>query len=77
MLGNFPDEKAVYDLSTRGEWGQLNNILTYHVYVYLLLWVCLSIAGVFVQYTFFSYDDNEKSSTENQKGNASETEKLT
>jgi hypothetical protein len=71
MIGGFPDEREVYDLGQKGEWDQMSDLLSGYVYIYLGVFVVLSIVGMIIQFKYF-YDDEEKKEKkdeENQKLN--------
>jgi hypothetical protein len=66
MAGGFPDEKQVYELGQKGEWEQMKELLTGWVYLYLAGFLILSALGMFVQFKYFSDDEEEKKEKENQ-----------
>lgn len=59
MAGGFPDEREVYDLGQKGEWDQMSDLLSLYVYIYLGVFVVLSIVGMIIQFKYF-YDEEEK-----------------
>lgn len=67
MAGGFPDERQVYELSSKGEWDQLSNILTGVVYAYLAGLIVLAILGMYVQFKYF-YDGSKKKDEKKDDG---------
>lgn len=67
MAGGFPDERQVYELSSKGEWDQLSNHLTGVVYAYLAGLLVLAILGMYVQFKYF-YDGSKKKDKKKDDG---------
>ena len=49
FCGHFPSESEIIELIKNREYDQLSQIMTYHVYIYLIFWVILSVGGVVFQ----------------------------
>ncbi|MCQ2821045.1 MAG: TMEM198/TM7SF3 family protein [archaeon] len=50
FIGYFPDETQLVELIKAKEYEQLDELLTYHVYIYLTVWLILSIFGMCIQF---------------------------
>jgi len=60
MAGGFPDERQVYELAQKGEWGQVNILLTPIVYAYLAGFAVLATVGMIIQFKYFYEGREEK-----------------
>jgi hypothetical protein len=67
MIGYYPDEKQIYQLINNKEWDQVNQMLSWQVYVYFVVFVILAIAGIFVQCKYFNKSDEEKKEEESKE----------
>jgi len=68
MAGGFPDERQVYELGQKREWGQMKTMLTSVVYAYLASFVILAAVGIIIQFKFF-YDGNKNKKDQDKKDN--------
>jgi len=71
MIGYFPDERQVYQLTQNKEWDQVNAMFTWQVYVYIAFFIIMAIAGIWVQEKYFS-ESAEKKKEEEEKNKGSE-----
>lgn len=60
VAGSFPNEAEVTDLIARKEYGQLNDLMTWRVYLYLVGFSILLALGLFYQYKNYSEEDEKK-----------------
>ncbi|MCQ2820627.1 MAG: TMEM198/TM7SF3 family protein [archaeon] len=49
FFGKFPDESELIALIKAKEKEQLKEIMTYHVYIYLVAWIILTVGGIMLQ----------------------------
>ena len=49
FAGKFPDESEIIALIKAKEYDQLKEMMTWHVYLYLVGWLILTIGGIFLQ----------------------------
>ena len=68
FAGGFPNETTIADLVKRKEMQQLENLLTWKVYLYLAGWALLFIVGLVVQIKIFAADKEEEKNKETTKG---------
>lgn len=68
FAGGFPNETTLADLVKRKEMQQLENLLTWKVYLYLAGWALLFIVGLVVQIKIFAADKEEEKNKETTKG---------
>jgi hypothetical protein len=59
MAGGFPDERQVYELGQKGEYEQMNGLLTPVVFGYLAGFVVLVLAGWYVQTNFIKNEEEK------------------
>ena len=50
LYQNFPNERMFYDLIKRNEWYQINQLLNYAVYLYIIFLFIFGICGIIYQY---------------------------
>ena len=60
IFGNYMEEAEFVDLAKNGEWEQLKDIKNGWVYLYLGLWLVLSIFGIYYQCRKFKKSENDK-----------------
>jgi len=67
--GGYPDERQLIDLIENEEWAQVDALMTYKVYLYLISMLIVAVAGAIVQYKYFydGEDDKEKEDREKNK----------
>lgn len=53
LYQNFPNERMFYDLIKRNEWYQINKLLNYAVYLYIIFIFIFGICGIVYQYKRF------------------------
>jgi hypothetical protein len=75
LLGGFPDEFYAIKLIEKAEVGQLRQIITGKVLIYLISIVLLVIVGVIIQTKYFVHEDPPATATKSA-GDADESEKL-
>ena len=57
LAGHFPDEFTIADLVNNGEYEQVKDLLTWHVYVYLTFIVIITILSAIFQFKFGGGED--------------------
>ena len=57
FAGHFPDEFTIADLVNNGEYEQVKDLLTWHVYVYLTFIVIITILSAIFQFKFGGGED--------------------
>ena len=60
LAGHFPDEFTIADLVNNGEYEQVKDLLTWHVYVYLTFIVIITILSAIFQFKFNKEKDGEE-----------------
>lgn len=60
VAGSFPNEAEVTDLIARKEYGQLDDLMTWRVYLYMVGFAILLVVGLFYQYKNYSEEDEKK-----------------
>ena len=60
FAGHFPDEFTIADLVNNGEYEQVKDLLTWHVYVYLTFIVIITILSAIFQFKFNKEKDGEE-----------------
>lgn len=62
IIGGYPSESIIIDLIKNHETEQIKEFLNYKIYIYAVLFVILSVIGIFVQYKItkgFEFDEEE------------------
>lgn len=67
LENNFPQEQQLFDLIERAEWPQVESMIGYRIYLYLLFSFILGCIGSCYQYRFYFKDIKDDYSTEFQK----------
>lgn len=75
MIGKYPDERQIMDLMDQGEWQQVQELMTWQVYVYLAAFLIIGFAGSYIQYKFF-YGKDEKDGQGEKKDQSDASDKL-
>jgi hypothetical protein len=69
MAGGFPDENQIMKLIEMKEWTQLQELMTPVVYVYLVAFVLIGIAGMVIQCKFFQNPDKNEPPKHDEESN--------
>lgn len=77
MAGHFPDERQIIDLIKHGEWAQVEKMMDWQVYVYLVCIILLGILGTTLQYFYFYKDYEEREKERDRKREHKDTKKHT